>query len=160
MGSEEYATAFIVYYILSDETKTAASSRKKRKVWDIPWLSRRNELGFDDTIMQEFCSEDVDEYQRFLRMCPALFDEILCLIENDVTKEYTVFHDPIPAKIKLATTLKFLASGLNYAELQHLFCVHKSTLSQFIPEVCEAIYVILKDKYMKVCRLYFFFNNK
>ena len=42
MDSEEYAAAFIVYYILSDETKTAPSSRKKRKVWVKPWLSRRN----------------------------------------------------------------------------------------------------------------------
>ena len=31
----------------------------------------------------------------FLRMYPALFDEILCLIENDVTIEYTVFRDPM-----------------------------------------------------------------
>ena len=160
MDSEEYAAAFIVYYILSDETKTAPSSRKKRKVCVKPWLSRRNELGFYYTIMQEFCSEDIDEYPRFLRMSPALFDEILCLIENNVTKEYTAFCDPIPAKIKLAATLKFLASGMNFAELQHLFCVHKSTLSQFIHEVCEAIYIRLKDKYMKVCKLYFFFNNK
>ena len=107
MDSEEYAAAFIVYYILSDETKTVPSSRKMRKVWVKPWLSRRNELWFYDTIMQEFRSEDVDEYQRFLGMFPALFDEILCLIENDVTNEYTVFCDPIPAKINFTSQRLF-----------------------------------------------------
>ena len=73
MDSEEYAAAFIVYNILSDETKTAHSSRKKREVWVKPWLSRKNELGFNDTIMQEFRSEDVDEYQRF-------FKNVSCII--------------------------------------------------------------------------------
>ena len=94
--------------------------------------------------MQEFRREDNDEYKKFLRMSPELFDELLGFIEKDVQKEYTVFCDPIPAKVKLAATLKFLASGMNYAELQYLFRVHKSTLSQFIPEVCEAIYMRLK----------------
>ena len=31
-------------------------------------------LDFYLTIMQEFCSEDVDENKRFLRMSPALFE--------------------------------------------------------------------------------------
>ena len=107
MDSEEYAAAFIVYYILSDETKAAPSSRKKRKVWVKPWLSRRNEHWLYDTIMQEFRSEEVDGNQRFLRISPALFDEILCLIENDATKEYTVFRDPIPAKINFTSQRLF-----------------------------------------------------
>ena len=133
MDSEEYAAAFIVYYILSDETKTAPSSRRKRKVWVKPWLSRRNEHWFYDTIMQEFRSEDVDEYQRFLRMSPALFDEILCLIENDATKEYTVFRDPIPAKINftsqrlfssLPTSMKtsFISCLLSFPNILNTVC--------------------------------------
>ena len=35
-------------------------------------------------------------------------------------------------------------------DLQHLFRIHESTFSKFIPEVCESIYNNLKDKYLKV----------
>ena len=51
---------------------------------------------------------------------------------------------PLLPKIKLAATIRFLATGASYADLQHLFRVHKSTLSKIIPEVCEAIYSNLK----------------
>ncbi|XP_057299342.1 uncharacterized protein LOC130629968 [Hydractinia symbiolongicarpus] len=67
----------------------------------------------------------------------------------DIEKKTTHLRDPIPAKVKVAATLKFLSCGINYVELQYLFRVHKSNLSQFIPEVCEAIYMQLKEKYLK-----------
>ena len=56
----------------------------------------------------------------------------------------------IPPNIKLAAPLKFLSTGANYAELQHIFRINQSTISKFIPEVCEAIYTRLKDIYLKI----------
>ena len=88
-------------------------------------------------------------------MSPVLFDELLGLIESDIQKETTQLRDPISAKVKLAATLKFISSGMNYSELQHLFRVHKSTLSKFIPEVCEAIYLRLREDYLNVSFIYF-----
>ena len=49
-------------------------------------------------------------------MSPSSFDELLQLIEGDIQKQTTRFHDPIPAKVKLVATLKFLSSGMNYAD--------------------------------------------
>ena len=91
-------------------------------------------------LMNQFRLEDEDEYKRFLRMTPDKFNELIKLIETDIQKQNAHLHDAIPAKIKLAATLRFLATGSNYADLQHLFRVHKSTLSQFTPKVCEALY--------------------
>ena len=59
-------------------------------------------------------------------------------------------RDSLSPKLKLAATIRFLATGACYADLQHLFRIHKSTLSKIIPEVCEAIYKHLKDKYLQV----------
>ena len=56
----------------------------------------------------------------------------------------------VPAKVKLAATLRFLAIGVTYADLQYTFRIHKSTLSIIIPEVCDAIYARLKENYLKV----------
>ena len=46
-------------------------------------------------------------------------------------------------------TLRYLATGESFSSLQFQFRISKSTISLFIPEVCEAIYESLKDKYLK-----------
>ena len=55
---------------------------------------------------------------------------------------------PLSVAEKLACTLRFLATGESYASLQYQFRTSKSTISLFIPEVCEAIYEILKERYL------------
>ena len=48
-------------------------------------------------------------------MTPDNFNELelLKLIETDIQKQNTHLRDAIPAKIKLAVTLRFLATGSN-----------------------------------------------
>ena len=150
----ETAAAVIVSIICKRKRKR--NKRKKRSVWVKPWLLRRNALGVCNTLMLELRSEELHEYRRFLRMTPEIFDEILHLVEPYIKKESTILRDAIPAKMKLAATLRYLSTGTNYSDLQHMFRIHKSTLSKFIPEVCEAIFMRLKDKYLKVR---YFFNH-
>ena len=50
------------------------------------WLIKRNEPGFERTLLREFCSENEDEYRKFLRMTAENFDELLDLI--DIPKTY------------------------------------------------------------------------
>ena len=78
-------------------------------------VDQEDKLGVDNTLLQEFRLEDEDEYKRFLRMTPDNFNELelLKLIETDIQKQNTHLRDAIPAKIKLAVTLRFLATGSN-----------------------------------------------
>ena len=115
-----------------------------------PWLQRRSYLGCFETLLKELRPEDEAECKRFLRMTPQIFDELLELVEEDITKENTRFRDAIPASIKLAITIKFLATGMSYSELAYQFRVHKSTIAKFVPEICEVIYNRLKEDYMKI----------
>ena len=101
--------------------------RKKRCARAKPWLQRREQFGAHDTLLRELRSEDESEYKIFLRMSPAAFDELLDMVEGDITKENTVMRAAVPAKIKLAATLRFLATGSTYADLQYTFRIHKST---------------------------------
>ena len=87
------------------------------------------------------------EFTKFLRMTPEIFDNLLNLIERDSKKKGIIMRDTKPPNNKLAATLTFLSTGANYAELQHIFRIHQSTISKFIPEVCETIYTRLKDTY-------------
>ena len=47
---------------------------------------------------------DVEEYTKFLRMPPYLFDELLQHIETDIQKETTFMREPTPPKVKLAAS--------------------------------------------------------
>ena len=78
------------------------------------------------------------------------FEEIFQLIKDDIRKENTKMREPIPPRLKLAATIRFLSTEESYKSLQFQFRIHNSTLSSFVPEVCRAIFNGLKEKYMKV----------
>ena len=151
-ADQESDAAAVVIGVLLKRRKS--KQRKKRSVWVKPWLQRRNKLGVYRTLLQELRME-AEEYKQFLRMSPELFDELLILVKPEIEKETTILRDPIPSALKLAATILYLSTGSNYADLQHLFRIHKSTLSKFIPEVCEAIFRRLKDNYLQVSSFLF-----
>ena len=112
MSSSEEAAALVVLL-------HGIKSRKKRKSrsrWAKPWLSKRSSFGFYDTLLQELRSEDEEEYKKFLRMSPDVFDELLNLIEEDITRQNTQLRESLPATVKLAATTRFLATGENYSD--------------------------------------------
>ena len=149
MSSDKGAAALVVLlHIIKYQKK-----RKSRSHWVKPWLSKRSSFGVYDTLLQELRSEDEGEYKKFLHMSPDVFDELLNLIEEDITRQNTHLRESIPARVKPAATIRFLATGENYSDLQYQFRVHQSMLGQFIPELCNAIFKKLKGTYMKV--LYF-----
>ena len=60
-----------------------------------------------------------------------------------ITKKTTMIRQPIDPEIKIAITLRFLATGESYESLMYQFRVHSSTISKFIPVVCSKIYKTL-----------------
>ena len=58
-------------------------------------------------------------------------------------------RQPIPPGERLAVTLRYLATGESFSSLQYQFRISASALSILIPEVCQAIYQVLKDDYFK-----------
>ena len=48
--------------------------------------------------------------------------------------------------MKLAITLRFLATGNSYYSLAFDFCVAHNTISLFVPEVCDAIVAEYKEE--------------
>ena len=120
--------------------KRRKKNRKKRSAWVKPWLTRRTKFGAYSNLLNEFRIEDLIEYQKCLRISPEIFDELLGLKRSSITKQNTVMRDALSPSIKLAATVRFLATGASCTDLQHLFRIHKSTLARIIPDVCSAIY--------------------
>lgn len=49
-------------------------------------------------------------------------------------------REAISARVRLAITLRFLASGDSYRSLEYMSRVSYKTISKFVPEVLEAIW--------------------
>ncbi|GBP81676.1 Putative nuclease HARBI1 [Eumeta japonica] len=77
-------------------------------------------------------------------MLPHQFD-FYSLKLKAIQKQDTHMRNAIPAKVKLEVTLRYLATGDSLHTLEALYRVGRSTISIFLPEVCEAIYSALKD---------------
>ena len=67
-----------------------------------------------------------------------------------ITKQTTKFRTRIPAEEPLAITLRYLATRENYESLMYQLKIHRTTVSQIIPDVCSAIYKVLQPNYMKL----------
>ncbi|XP_068229076.1 uncharacterized protein [Palaemon carinicauda] len=64
-------------------------------------------------------------------------------------KQSTFMRKPLQVGLKLAFTLRFLATGNSYQSLQYCFRVEASTISKLIPEVCKAIIAAYKDEVLR-----------
>ena len=67
-----------------------------------------------------------------------------------ITKETTMMRQPIDPKIKIVITLRFLATGELYESLMYQFRGHSSTISKFIPVVCNKIYETFKGWFLRL----------
>lgn len=74
------------------------------------------------------------------------FEYLLPKVSPIISKKDTPKRDAIPAKVRLAITLRFLASGDSFESLHFLFKVSSSIISRIVPEVCMALNEALKDQ--------------
>ena len=125
---EAVASAMIVIATLARERKE--KKRKKRSFWVKPWLQRRKAHGTYETLIRDLREEDQHDYNNYFRMDPEEFDELFSLIEHNITKRDTNMREAIPAKIKLAITLRFLATGESYQSLQYQ--LYPSSYQKFV----------------------------
>ena len=59
------------------EKERRRSQRKRRFVWVRHWLVRRSEFGIYEQLMKELREEDITGFKNFLRVDPAMFQEIV-----------------------------------------------------------------------------------
>jgi len=112
---------------------------------------RRNTLGASNTLLVEWTSEDQNMYKNHLRMSREQFFESLSKVKPYIEKQDTNVRECISAHVKLQITLRYLAAGDSFGSLEALYCVPRTMISKFLPEVLNAIYLSLED-FIKVIK--------
>ena len=115
------------------------STPRKRTVWVRKWLARRHDLGQYARLINELKKEDVKGFRNFMRMDFDVYQEILTRIEYRIKPKISKYRTPLTAGIKLAITLRYLATGDSYHSLMYGFRVAHNTISKVVRQVCDAI---------------------
>ena len=85
-------------------------------------------------------------YKNFTRIDRQLFDEIVERVTSYIEKKRTWWRKPIPPGLRVAVTLRLLATGDSYKSLQYSFRVAHNTISQIVPETCRAIIAVYGEE--------------
>ena len=112
------------------------NSKKERiRIWVRDIWQNREAQGHYHNLIQEMRLKDVKMYFNYLRMDPETFEELLCMVGSHIQRKTTRFRKPIPAGMKLAVTLRYLATGVSQADLSFNFRLGRSTICKILEEV-------------------------
>lgn len=89
--------------------------------------------------MAKMEQEDSTSFRNFLRVDMDFFRELIVHVGPRVEKQDTFFRKAIPPALRLAMTLRYLATGDSHYSLQYSFRVAHNTISEIVYEICEAI---------------------
>ena len=93
--------------------------------------------------------DDPMAYRNFIQMPPELCQELEQRITSEFQRDRTLMRDPVSPGVKLAVTLRHLATGDSNTTLQCAFRVARATSEKFVPEVCDAITMAYRDQVMQ-----------
>ena len=100
--------------------------------------------------MAELEQESRGDFLGFMRIEPAMFQEILMRITLRLTKAYIKWRKALEPGLKLALTLHYLATGNSKHDLAFAFLVPHNTISIFLTEFCQAIVREYADEVVKM----------
>ena len=82
------------------------------------------------------------------RMSQNTFDLLCSALEPNISKRKTRMREPLPVKKRVAITLWFLATPVEYRTIGHLFGVARCTVCVVVHETCTAIVSLLLKRYI------------
>ena len=128
-----------------DAAADQAHQRQKRSCWTRDWS-----VGQYEHLLQELEAEDPKGFRIFQRLTPEVWHELLHKVTPIIEKRTTCMREPISAGLRLAITLRYLATGDNYQSQMFGFRVASNTICNIIPETCQAIFDVLSPDYFQV----------
>jgi len=134
---------------IRNKRKRLTKGNGKRRWWVHPILRQRSTEGAWCSLFEKFRSLYPDKHRQCLRVNKAMFDHILALIQQDITKQDTRLRQAIPANQRLAVTLLYLSTGDSFRSIALLFRIGESTAQEIVYETCKALWARLQPIYLK-----------
>jgi hypothetical protein len=141
-----------VYNVLLDEVSDMIEEEQNRKkqLWVCEWIGSRDSRGASALLLKEL-ADNVNECKMCLRMTPKKFDALLGMVAPKIERQNTQMRDALSPRVMLEVTLHFMVTGNSYRIWLYFFKVSESSISNFIPEVCDTIYDSLRE-FIKVSK--------
>lgn len=149
VAEEEIVVNACIVHLLNLKRIQKQHKRKTcrpRKFWSRPWLLRRPLFGQYEQLMSELAREDIPGFKNFLRVEPDLFHELLQRVGPRIERQNTFMRKSLEPGLRLAVTLRYLATGDSYKSLEYGFRVANNSISRIIPETCEALIAEFQDE--------------
>lgn len=137
----------LLVFVIAICAKNIRKRRRQRTRWCREWLMKREQ--FSHVNLREIRHEPND-WRNYLRMDIETYCRLLKLVTPYIEKKNTNMRMSISPHERLTATLRFLATGRSYKDLEFTTAISKQSLSLIIPETCMAIYKVLKKSYLKV----------
>ena len=105
------AAAILAVQIESEDEDEEPPAKMPRLCWSREWL-KRGHLSYYYALMMELEQEDHSGFMSFLRVLPEVFHEICNDLTPRLERYGCNFRKPHPVGLKVAITLRYLATGM------------------------------------------------
>lgn len=141
----------LAYTRKMERTRRRRRRRQRRSCWVRSWLTEeeRHDHSHYYNIVQKLKNEEPNIFQNYMRMPGQLFDEILDRIRHRIVGEGSNYRTSLEPGLKLALTLRHLATGDQYPSMAFNYRVSKSAIHYIVPKVCKAIIAEYRDEVFK-----------
>ena len=124
--------------------------RNARRTWVRGYLKCRATKSHYVNLMLELAAENAVLYHNFTLMSEAMFNEIVDRVQPYIERQTMFWRKPFGPALRVAITLRFLATRNSYKNLGYAFRVAPNTISLFVPKTCKAF----ADEYLQRESLY------
>ena len=130
------------------ESGSTSRNPARRREWVSAINRRRQLLGEHNNLVQEMRLNQPTRHIQYFRLPKQGFDLLLSKIENKIRRQHTNFRAPVSPEERLAVTLRYMASGMEFAALAPTYRLGETTCREIVYDTCRAIIEVLGPQYL------------
>ena len=124
--------------------KKKQEKEKRKRPWCREWLKEKD-LFSNVKLVKTLQNTEPCDFKNYLRMDDNTFENLLAMVAPLIKRENTIMRKAITVKQRLIITLRYLATGNSFADLQYSSAVSRQFVGEIVIETCLAIIEVLKD---------------
>ncbi|CAH1991680.1 unnamed protein product [Acanthoscelides obtectus] len=122
--------------------------KKKKRLWSKRWFLERRKYSHM-SLIRELQTTEPHDLHNFLRMDKEAFEILLQYVDPLIQRNTTHMREAVSSRERLIATLRYLATGRSVEDLKFSCAISPQLLGKIIPETCWALFMTLKNEYLK-----------